>query len=94
MGMFGSACKLWRKRKELWWGQYLYTIPLWIITFPLLVPVYVVYRLLGWIWRIICSIGRGFRDGIIEFGGVFGEYLEVSYKDYCPGIDWEEGEEK
>lgn len=28
--------------------------------------------------------------GVLNAMGIFGKYLKASYKDYCPGINWEE----
>ena len=39
---------------------------------------------------VIGGILRAFRLGIVEFGGIFGNYFNASYSDYCPGIDWED----
>lgn len=38
------------------------------------------------IWGIIKGIGIGFN----EFGGIFADYFNASYSDYCPGINWED----
>jgi len=37
---------------------------------------------------------KGIWNGLLGFTGIFGEYFGASYTDYCPGIDWEENEEK
>lgn len=36
------------------------------------------------IWRGIKAFGNGFVNSL----GVFGEYFNASYTDYCPGIEW------
>lgn len=36
------------------------------------------------------GILRGFIKGFNEFGGIFKDYFDASYSDYCPGINWEE----
>ena len=38
----------------------------------------------GFIWGLICSLGRGVAGST----GIFGEYFSASYTDYCPGIEW------
>lgn len=45
-------------------------------------------------YKIIASIFVGFIEGIGEFGGLFSSYLSSSYSDYCPGIEWEENNDK
>lgn len=42
------------------------------------------------LWKILCSLGRGLRNS----SGVFGEYFNASYTDYCPGIEWVDTEEE
>ena len=36
------------------------------------------------------GILEGFVEGFNEFGGIFKDYFDASYSDYCPGINWEE----
>lgn len=36
------------------------------------------------IWKVLKAFGRG----IVNSTGVFGEYFNASYTDYCPGIEW------
>ena len=38
----------------------------------------------------IVGIILGFKQGILEFTGIFGEYLDSSYSDYCPMIIWKD----
>lgn len=42
------------------------------------------------IWSGLKKIGRG----LINSMGVFGEYFNASYTDYCPGIEWIDTEEE
>ena len=79
------AYDLLEKYKDLKWYQYLYSIPLWIITSPLLITTGVMV----FVWNVIIVKGI-WKNGILKFGGIFGKYLEAAYKNYCPGIEWEE----
>jgi hypothetical protein len=36
------------------------------------------------LWKVLKSLGRG----LVNSTGVFGEYFNASYTDYCPGIEW------
>lgn len=45
-------------------------------------------------FNIIVSVFVGVIEGIKEFGGLFSSYLSSSYSDYCPGIEWEENNNK
>ena len=45
-------------------------------------------------FNIIVSVFVGVVEGIREFGGLFSSYLSSSYSDYCPGIEWEENNDK
>jgi hypothetical protein len=41
-------------------------------------------------WKMICSLGHGLANST----GVFGEYFNASYTDYCPGIEWVDVDEE
>ena len=43
---------------------------------------------------VLGGIGRGFVEGIQEFGGIFSDYFNASYSDYCPSIDWDNEEKE
>lgn len=53
---------------------------------------YPLYRFL--FCTILGGIGRGFVEGIQEFGGIFSDYFNASYSDYCPSIDWDNEEKE
>ena len=36
------------------------------------------------LWKVLCALGHGIANST----GVFGEYFNASYTDYCPGIEW------
>jgi hypothetical protein len=42
------------------------------------------------LWKVLKALGRG----IVNSTGIFGEYFDASYTDYCPGIEWVDTEEK
>ena len=42
------------------------------------------------IWKLLKALGKG----LVNSGGVFGEYFNASYSDYCPGIEWVDTEEE
>jgi hypothetical protein len=44
----------------------------------------------NFLWKVLCALGRG----IVNSTGVFGEYFNASYTDYCPGIEWVDTEEE
>lgn len=77
--------------------QYYYIIPIWIIYLPFRFIIYnIIYKIILYgffykvLWQIIIlGIFSGFAEGITEFGGIFGDYLNASYSDYCPMINWE-----
>lgn len=48
------------------------------------------YAIPAWIISSPFIIVYFLLKGIVKFGGIFGEYLKASYKDYCPGINWKE----
>lgn len=39
---------------------------------------------------ILKGVFEGIVKGAVEYGGIFAEYFNASYSDYCPGINWEE----
>ena len=91
----------WKKNlKNLTAMEYLYVIPFLIIYIPVRIVFvsilwkiiyYVLYKFL---WEIvILGILTGFKEGITEFTGIFGDYLNASYSDYCPMISWKEEED-
>lgn len=56
-------------------------------------PIYYIIYLPIYVFLIKTVIGgilMAFITGIKEFGGIFGDYFNASYSDYCPGIDWED----
>lgn len=93
----GCSEKWWSKKEILTKRQYYYVVPLWIIYLPLRFIVFnFIYKIIlrGFFYKIlwqtiIFGIGSGFAEGITEFGGIFGNYLNASYSDYCPMINWE-----
>ena len=67
----------------LWYPAYLVS--------KLVVEYFVYYFIIKFIGcTIIGGIYQGFKVGFKEFGGIFSDYLDASYSDYCPGINWEE----
>jgi hypothetical protein len=42
------------------------------------------------IWKLLKALGSGLKNS----SGVFGEYFNASYSDYCPGIEWVDTEEE
>lgn len=43
---------------------------------------------------ILKGIFEGLLQGAVEYGGIFTEYFNASYSDYCPGIKWEKEDKK
>ena len=92
-----SSEEWWSEKEMLTKRQYYYVVPLWIIYLPLRFIVFnFIYKIIlrGFFYKIlwktiIFGIGSGFAEGITEFGGIFGNYLNASYSDYCPMINWE-----
>ena len=93
-----SSEEWWSEKEMLTKRQYYYVVPLWIIYLPLRFIVFnFIYKIIlrGFFYKIlwktiILGISSGFAEGILEFGGIFGDYLNASYSDYCPMINWEE----
>ena len=90
---FANYGEEWRKQKNknifkrilviLWY-------PFYIIIGKLLMEYIVIdffckFLIYTILWGIIKGIGTGFN----EFGGIFADYFNASYSDYCPGINWE-----
>lgn len=67
----------------------------WVILSPVFL-ISVIVRGIKWLlWDILVikflgGIAIGVRAGFMEYGGIFAEYLNASYSDYCPGINWED----
>lgn len=84
----------WRKQKNINIFKRILVIlwyPFYIIVGKLLVEYIIInfiYKFLIYtiLWGIIKGIGTGFN----EFGGIFADYFNASYSDYCPGINWED----
>lgn len=82
--------------KNFWWAKtFMYTIILpvyYIIYMPLRVIFYDIIFLLILInfWFLIKGAGISLWKGILQFGGIFGEYFGASKGDYCPGIEWKD----
>lgn len=83
--------------KQLSLKEYIFVIPVIVVYIPLkIVLVYIIWKFLYYViyrflWgTIIVGIALGFKQGIIEFTGIFGEYLDSSYSDYCPMINWKD----
>lgn len=43
---------------------------------------------------ILKGVFEGILQGAVEYGGIFTEYFNASYSDYCPGIKWEKEDKK
>lgn len=83
--------------KQLSPKEYLLVIPFMVVYIPLkIVLMYIIcgfvyYVIYKFLWSIlIVGIALGFKQGIVEFTGIFGEYLDSSYSDYCPMINWKD----
>lgn len=64
-------------------------LPILLITWIIIKPLDLI--LVKFLYGIVLrGIGLGFFEGIVEFTGFFGEYLNSSYSDYCPKINWKE----
>lgn len=83
--------------KQLSLKEYIFVIPFMVVYIPLKIVLmyiiwgfayYIIYRFL---WSIlIVGVVLGFKQGIVEFTGIFGKYLDSSYSDYCPMINWKD----
>ena len=100
--VFNSFCvkyeNNWKSNlKQLSLKEYIFVIPFMVVYIPLKIILmyiiwgfvyYIIYRFL---WStLIVGIVLGFKQGILEFTGIFGEYLDSSYSDYCPMINWKD----
>lgn len=82
-----------RAENKKWWY--------WLILIPYM-PLYFIFYKVIWeiiiykfiyqfiIYTILWGILRGIGIGFHEFGGIFADYFDASYSDYCPGINWED----
>ena len=90
----------WKKNLgNLRFKEYLYVIPFLILYLPLrfvfktIIWNIIYYVLYKFLWgTIIVGIAVGFKEGFTEFGGIFGDYMDASYSDYCPMINWDKKE--
>lgn len=100
--VFNSFCikyeKTWKHNlKQLSLKEYLFVIPFMVVYIPIkIILVYIIWKFIYYviykfIWStLIVGITLGFKQGIVEFTGIFGEYLNSSYSDYCPMINWKD----
>ena len=100
--VFNSFCikyeKTWKHNlKQLSLKEYLYVIPFMVVYIPIkIILVYIIWKFIYYViykflWStLIVGITLGFKQGIVEFTGIFGEYLNSSYSDYCPMINWKD----
>lgn len=68
----------------------------WIFNVLKFVGIYCFYYPI-WVFLIqtfIIGIIGGFIEGFNEFGGIFKDYFDASYSDYCPGIEWGSDDEE
>jgi hypothetical protein len=54
-------------------------------------PLYFTFKV--FLWDLIAvgffaGIGKSLFFGVINLTGIFGEYFNASYGEYCPGIEW------
>ena len=79
------------------WG-YLWISPVLLVYLPLkyILFEFLIKRVIYYfLWRIvIVGVSKGIASCITEYWGIFGDYLNASYSDYCPGINWKEKEDK
>ena len=83
------------KGRKAWWINILYYLSL-VVFYPIKWIFY------NFFWKILCVGGWplitkgaiGLWNGILGFLGIFGEYFGASYTDYCPGIEWDQDEQK
>lgn len=70
---------------------YILWYPIYLVLIKLITEYFLYYFIVKFIGcTIIGGIYQGFKVGFKEFGGIFSDYLNASYSDYCPGINWEE----
>lgn len=76
-------------------GNVIYTLSVSIApVFSCVFKYLVYYPIYKFAYRtVIIGILSGFAEGFNEFGGIFSDYFNASYSDYCPGIEWEKNEE-
>jgi hypothetical protein len=85
--------------KEWWEDRERKTVLEWILLSPIFLA-YLIFLGIKWLFydilfmNIIAGIIEGLVQGFINYGGIFGNYLNASYSDYCPGIDWEKEDKK
>jgi hypothetical protein len=66
-----------------YFGVYALWIPVKFMFYTFLWKIILVH--LGiWIWKFLYAVGNVLANST----GIFGEYFNASYTDYCPGIEW------
>ena len=87
--------------REWYFHKYRKTRIEWIFIIPA-TPISIIIMIVGWAIRflfkiliiyILGGILRGLLEGFKEYGGIFADYFDASYSDYCPGINWDEEKE-
>ena len=74
------------------------TIVEWILlvpAFPFAILYYLICsKILHAISYVLKGIAMGIIEGFKEYGGIFADYFDASYSDYCPGINWKNNNKK
>jgi hypothetical protein len=95
--------------KKVWYVEPLKFIVTYVIFYPCkYIALFMWYVILTILWipikyfylyilkKIGIILGNGFKslyNNVIGSTGIFGEYFDASYTDYCPGIEWVDTEE-
>jgi len=95
LGIYGawgvSTTKEWMEVKDK------KTVIEWILlvpTFPLTILCFIFYKIFQAISYVLKGIVIGIIEGFREYGGIFADYFDASYSDYCPGINWKNNNKK
>lgn len=95
-----------KKGKKIWYVEpmiYLFYYPLkylvtaicytflYVIYYPMKFLIYNILYL--FMWKNLIKLGRWIGRGFMNSIGIFGEYFDASYTDYCPGIEWVDTED-
>jgi len=91
VGWGSNSIEDWKKFKdEKSIAEWTLLIPI----IPLAIICLIIYKILNLVLYILKGILIGIIEGFREYGGIFADYFDASYSDYCPGINWKNNNKK
>lgn len=74
-------------KSDIFWYEWIMLIPSLPVALIFQAAKIILVKFL--ICRILGGIIEGIYLGFKEYGGIFADYFDASYSDYCPGISWD-----